>query len=304
MAVRAALAVLLALVPASARAQPAASGARAPSPSVRALALPTRRRDAAELARRAAAVAAELARALGGRAAAATSAVNGGDLRATLRAAQDLLAAGRLDESADSFDLALRAGAGAPDRVSDPGAFVSAHVSRAAIALARGEDRLADELLARLLRYDPTFVLQPGEDSPTMRSALDRVKARVGAAPALARDDLGAACSDAAPGDVLVVARFTGTGAELARYDGCRPVATAIASSARSAASIAEALAGRPLGDSRAGPPPAPAPARARPLYRRPWFWAALGAAVAASAGAAWYFSRDAADQFEVTPRF
>ena len=93
-------------------------------------ALPTRRGDGAALAERARRVAARLGDSAA--AAAADSAV-----AARLRLAQDLYAQGRLDEAAALMDSALETGARDPHRFADPALFVTAHLTRSAIAPAR-----------------------------------------------------------------------------------------------------------------------------------------------------------------------
>jgi hypothetical protein len=314
--VRAALAVLLVAV----------APALAAADGLDGFALPSRRDDAAALTRRAQAVADALAREVGG---CCRRAPGAEDLSATLAAAGKLQAAGRLDEAADSFDAALRRGSDAPHRVADPAGFVGALVARASIALARGETRLGESLLGRALRYDPTFALAPGEDSPTMRSALAREKVRLGDPIGLEVHDLGAACGELSP--IIVVARFAAGGAEFRRFDGCKLVAAVVAAPSQSAQEIARSLAGAaPGGDARTsgglsrarGVGPAlrtsgearpggvsrrrdgEAGEPRRPIYRRAWFWIAIGGVAAASAGAAFLIARDPGDELEVTPRF
>ena len=320
---RAPLAVLLVAV----------SPALAQADGLDGFAMPSRRADAAALARRAQAVADALAREIGSCCRRAPAAE---DLSATLAAAARLQAAGRLDEAADSFDVALRRGADGPHRVSDPAGLVDAHVARAAIALARGETRLGESLLARVLRYDPTFALASGEDSPTMRAALARAKARLGDPIAGEPGDLGGACGELSP--VIVVARFAAAGAEFRRFDGCKLAGTVVATASQSALEIARALAGtgapsaggaRTNGEGGAGTAGGHAGggggvrvAQAResgrvvgasgqgggggprPIYKRAWFWIAVGGVAAASAGAAFLLARDTGDELEVTPRF
>jgi hypothetical protein len=314
--VRAALAVLLVAV----------APALAAADGLDGFALPSRRDDAAALTRRAQAVAEALAREIGG---CCRRAPGAEDLSATLAAARKLQAAGRLDEAADSFDVALRRASDAPHRVGDPAALVGALVARASIALARGETKLGESLLGRALRYDPTFALAPGEDSPTMRSALAREKARLGEPIGLEIDDLGAACGQLSP--IIVVARFAAGGAEFRRFDGCKLVAAVVAAPSQSPEEIARSLAGAASGGgartsgglpgTRGGGPSARASEETRsgtvsgrrageageaprPIYRRAWFWIAIGGVAAASAGAAFLIARDPGDELEVTPRF
>lgn len=290
---RAALAVLLALIPARVVAAPDTRPPEMPS-----RALPSRAPGAAELGAHAQRVADHLAKLLGVHERGDSAPADEGE---PLRAALDLHAQGRLDEAADSFDLALTRGARRPHAVADPAAFVSAHLARAAIALARGEDKLAETLLARAMAYDPTLTLTPAEDSPTLRRTFDRVRQRLGATPDLAPADLGEGCDGG-----LVVARLVADGIELRRYDDCKLVATVVAPATRSAAEIARALAGD---DVVAVAPPvkpfSPPPPREH-FYQRAWFWIAVGGVVAASAGTAYWFLRDdqPSDQLEVMTHF
>src|SRR5678815_4157401 len=83
-------------------------------------------------------------------------------------------------EASAGFDAAIESASARPHRVGDPVALVVAHVARASIALARGESRRAEDLIARLLRYDPSFTLMPGEDSPRLRRAVTEVRQRLG----------------------------------------------------------------------------------------------------------------------------
>ena len=332
MAVRVALAVLL-VVAAPAVAERSAGADRvAGRVGLDGLALPSRRSDAAQLARRAQAVADALAREIGGccRRAGGGEDVSGA-LATTLAAAQ-LKEAGRLDEAADSYDVAIRRGTDAPHRLSDPAELVTAHAARAAIAFARGEAKVGEALLARLLRYDTTFALAPGEDSPTMRAALDRVKTRLGASPAAVAGDLGGACRELS--NVVVVARFVADGAEFRRLDGCRVVGTVVATASQTSREIARMLAGQQAGGvggagSAAGVGGAGsaggvggaagaggagaavsggtgegADGAGRPLHRRAWFWIAIGGIAAASAAGVYFIARDPGDELAVTPRF
>ena len=50
-------------------------------------------------------------------------------------------------------------GMGGIDRLADPTAFVGAHLARSTIALARSEPARIEQLLDRVVRYDPTAVL-------------------------------------------------------------------------------------------------------------------------------------------------
>src|SRR5579884_2306881 len=113
-------------------------------PHVRALLLPTRRADAAELRDRVTRIARLLAPQAGGVAIDDDGSDEAGNI---LLRAQRLAAAGALDDAAAVFDAALEATSRAPHHAADPAALVAAHVTRASIALARGEPGRADQLL-------------------------------------------------------------------------------------------------------------------------------------------------------------
>jgi len=124
------------------------------------------------------------------------------------------------------------------------------------IALARGETRRAQELLDRLLRYDPTFALTPSEESPRLRRALGDARARLGPQPSPRPSDLGTACGGGA--DTVVVARALPRGIEIMRFDGCQ-----LAASATSLDGSADTLAAQ-LGGLVPGPTSVPTPRRSR----------------------------------------
>jgi hypothetical protein len=198
-------------------------------------------------------------------------------LGATVARADALGAAGRLDEAAALFDVAIDEGERAPLQVADGAALVHAHVARATIGLARGEGERAEALMARVLRWDPTFRPSATDETPRLLAVLDGLRERLGPRPPLSHGDAGESCADE-----YVVARPIGDGIELVRLVGCRPVAATVARGASGA-------------DATTVPPPAAlatalgwtAPATPRsertPVYRRAWFWVTLaGAAVVA----------------------
>jgi hypothetical protein len=189
---------------------------------VTAIALPSRRVDAAALRGRAHAVAIDLARELGGRLTDDAALPKLVDLSDKLGEARALAIGARFAEAVALFDATLADGTRRPGNLTDPAAFVTAHVTRASLALARGDAARADDLMARVQRWDPGLALLPSEDSPRMRATLDRVRSLAGAEPAVRPEDLGESCRDA---DVLVVARaLAGGKIDLLRFDHCRPI--------------------------------------------------------------------------------
>jgi hypothetical protein len=223
--------------------------------------------------------------------------------------ADGLSAAGHFDEAAALYDVAVEEGVRAPLDVEDPAALLHALVARASIGLARGEEAQAEALLARALRWDPTFTLLPDENTPRVRAAWARVVARAGAPPPLSDQDFGARCD----GERLLVARRLATGAlELSRVEHCRVVARATLADDTPDAD-ARGLLGLP-------PPPAPSVAAAtttpqqqpppprKPVYKRAWLWITVSvaaAAVAAGGVGIWAATRpNSNNEWNVTPRF
>jgi hypothetical protein len=210
------------------------------------------------------------------------------EIETRLGRAQSLFLAAAVDQAAPLFDAVLEDGAQSPHRIASPEAFVSAHLTRASIALARGEDERAEELLRRVLRYDPSFVLRQAERSPPLEKALAGARHKL--TGPLGASDLGQACADA---NVLVV----GSGDVVYRFDrvdeggrwppeSAREVRnpprvpgadqcrlTAQAQLSDDVGKIAAALAGS---SSSANPP----------RKRRAWVWAVVGLGVAAVSGA------------------
>jgi hypothetical protein len=282
---------------------------------VRALVAPTRRSDAQALRDQTARITRMLAARVGG----SMLAADDGDASAELgilQRAQRLASSGALDDAAAVFDAALEAETRTPNHVGDHPDFVTAHVTRAAIALARGESGRAEELIERLLRYDPGFVLLPAEDSPRMRRTVDEVRRRLGPRPELRASDLGQNCAGEA--SVLIVARaLPADRAELLRFDDCRPTASAVLGAGIDDEHLTAALlhpserprplvvaarlepAPQPAGSLVAAPSP-PLPPET-PMYRRAWFWTVLGAVAAGSAAAIWATQRST-DEVHVVP--
>jgi hypothetical protein len=284
--VRAALVVLCAM-PAVARAETFA-----------AVTLPSRGEEAVKVEERARRIAGRLAAAHGGRMADPAPSATAADIATMLARADELSAQGDLDEAAKVLDDGLEVGVGAPHRFAASRVFVGAHVTRARIALARGESDRAGALFERLVRWDPTFGLEKAEASPRLEKALRGARARVGSPPALRPEDLGEACALA---DVIVVARALGAQRyEFARIEGCRERARAVVGPGGDDALLRALGAPEPRPVIAAPPPPPPEPPPS--LWRRPWFWGAVAAVVVGAAGVVvWQVSSDP-DQVDVVP--
>ncbi|HUS66685.1 MAG TPA: hypothetical protein VMZ28_19245 [Kofleriaceae bacterium] len=260
-------------------------------------ALPSRAAVAPVLEARAARVALGLRRSLGGAAAPeGDRSALAADASATLARGRELHASGALDEAALVLDQGLEATARAPHRFAASEVVVASHLDRATIALARGEDARAELLLERLLRWDPTFALAPGEGTPRLVQAVADVRRRLGRTPELRAADLGAACT---LGDVVVVARPAAAARiELQRFDGCRRVASATVRPADVDPAV-ELLGGRADAFRFTAEPTSAASPR---LIARPWFWVAVGAVAVTAGLVVWQVSADPSDQADVTP--
>jgi hypothetical protein len=187
--------------------------ARAEPITVLAFALPTRS-DPGALGARARAIAEPLARRLRGRVVAAVPR----SFAEPIKRARELLYAGSIDEAMVDLDRVLDAAERAPESISadETADVIAAHVLRATIAVARGEIARARSLLLRLLIWDPSFELLPGEKNPQIQAALADVRT-VAAPPAIGPSALGQACQS---GEViLVVRRGPGGRLEFARFD-------------------------------------------------------------------------------------
>jgi len=216
--------------------------------------LPTRRADAAALAERVA----RLARSLGP----APQLAPSFSLAQVVGRADTMNAAGRLDEAAALYDVAIEQGAHAPLRVAPSGDLVRALIARAAIGLARGEEARSGELLARALGWDPTLELLTGEDAPRMKAALAAVQKRLSSPPPLARDELGADCDH-----LLVARRLDDRSTQLTRVEHCRVQAQTTIGDQTSDGLALTAL----------GVAPAPQKPARRPAYQRAWVWVTRG---------------------------
>src|SRR5215831_11279091 len=115
------------------------SVALARASSVHVLLSPTRRGDAQALRDQAVRVSRLLASRTGSVVLAADDGDPSREEQAILQRAERLAASGALDDAAAVFDAALDTATHAPSRVADAAGLVTAHVTRASIALARGE---------------------------------------------------------------------------------------------------------------------------------------------------------------------
>jgi hypothetical protein len=216
----------------------ASDAAAAPS-SLSVVVLPSRGPDAGALRDRAHAVAGSVAARLG----LPLSSTRGGralEITIRLRRARQLALAGSIDEAAALMDPTLEEAARAIDELdtSAGSELVTAIVRRVVIGLARGEVALARRLLARVLRYDPTFELLPGEGSPQVRAALDDLRNQAGGDSALEPADLGDVCARTS---VILAARASSArpAIELSRFDECRLVAHALVRAVDEASAVA-----------------------------------------------------------------
>ncbi len=276
---------------------PAAAGERART--FAAVALPSRAPQARSLLPRAERVALGLQRSLSGSAAPAAARPElAADTAAVLARGRELYRSGALDQAARVLDEGLETAAREPHRFGGSDVIVNAQVARVSIALARGESERAELLLERLMRWDPTFAPVRGERSPRLGEAMQAVRRRLPATPDLRAEDLAGACALA---DVLVIARPARAGRiELARFDHCRPVARveveplAVDRAIEGLGGRADALSPPVAGSGQGGGD--------RPLVKRPWFWAAVGAAAVATTLIAIWTIPDPSDEADVVP--
>jgi hypothetical protein len=269
----------------------AVTGAASAEPAPRevaAITLPSRDPGAAVLAARVRSLGAALARAQ--RATLLDSpgpATRTGDVAVTLARAQALADAASLDEAARILDAALEVAGRAPHHFADSDLLAAAALTRVSIALARGEAAVAEHWLERLLRWSPTLVLRPAEDTPRLRAALAAARARLGAQPALRPEDLGGLCAI----DEVLVARVLGPAAtEVQRRRGCRVVASV------TVAEVDASVLGL-LGVA------AVATDDGAPVWRRGWFWVGVGVAASVAGVVAWRVA-EPDDEVDVVPRF
>src|SRR5262249_27990530 len=146
----------------------------------------------AELRARAASIAARIAERVGG--AVQPEDRSPIDLSPRLAHARQLAVQGALDEAAAALDATFVDAVRELGRIADGPAFLTGHIRRSSIALARGEVTVARQLLARLHRYDPAFTLVPIESTPQLRASFQDVVAQLGPDPPVEPADLGDEC--------------------------------------------------------------------------------------------------------------
>jgi hypothetical protein len=241
--------------------------------------LPTRRGDAAALDSRLQRVAMLLAQRL-----ALPAAVQASDktpslgLSPRIERARSLFLKADMDQAAAALDAVVEDGRRAPHRLADAEEmqrFIGAEILRASIALARGEDERATDLLGRLLRADPGTALLDEERSPPLERALAAARRRLGAAEPRS-DDLGDACSENTL--VLVGRSLGGHGFEIRRFDNCMLVAKSSELDDEKMVASLAAVPAAHTSELRTTSPPTK-----RPVYKKGWFWATLGLTVLAS---------------------
>ncbi len=216
----------------------AGAPARAQEQALVSLVLPSRNPAAGAIRERLARVATRVARDLDLQI--ATSPAAGDALTERLERARKLAVSGSLDGAARLLDETLAEGARAPERVGDAGAFITGHIRRASIAVARAELQTARILLARLYRYDPTLELAPLETTPQLAAVFADVRAQLGPAPAIEPADVGEMCNH----KIVLVARPRSVATfGVTCFDDCRPVSEVTVSTSDSDESIAHELA-------------------------------------------------------------
>jgi hypothetical protein len=168
---------------------------------------------------------------------------------AELTAARQALMAGSFDDAVRRFDHALEAAAEAPDRVGDWSALLSAQVTRASLAMARGEMGRARSLISRALRYDPSFHLAAGERNPQMQAIVDDLRPQLAVDRPVEAAELGGVCSRA---DVVLVGRSVDAERmQVLRFDRCKEVARAFLRYDGATDELVQAMRSVPLADTR-----------------------------------------------------
>jgi hypothetical protein len=211
-----------------------------------------------------------------------------------LARAKQLLGDGAVDEAADAYDAAIRRGRSIVLELGDGNELLRGVVARIGIALARGETDRARELATWVVRIDPGFTLEPAEQRPSVVTELAAAAKTLGERPSIVAADLGT-CEPRA--DIVILARVTRPGEiELRRIEDCQLADPVRVTSEREHATAVRLLTGI---DAVAH---APIEHDRPALYRRPWFWIAVGA-VAAGATGTWLLV-DQKDSREIVPRW
>jgi hypothetical protein len=261
---------LVAVVAVAALSASATAGRR-----VSGIVLPTRRGDVAQLEALAARLAKAVARRVGGEVVAVAPSA---ELASRLQRARALALDAKLDEAAATYDLVLDTADRDPVQL-DARELIAAHVTRAQIALARGETARAQALLERLVVWDGDFAPTADEATPVIHDALTHVQPQT-AQDALVAEGVATACEHA---DTTIVVRTTrGGGLQIARFDGCTLAGALAMSSAPDERAVVDRLA-----------PPA-RPRAQRSLLRRPLFWVVTSVVAGSAVGVfAWRETRN-----------
>jgi hypothetical protein len=232
--------------------------------------LPSRRAGAPARAARLERMAATVSQRLAVERAAVSSDV---DVAPAVNRAKSLALEVKLDEAAALIDETLARAMSRLDRLSSPSPFVSGHLDRISIAIARNEGDKITQLFDRLLKFDPAFALAGDERRPRLSQPLESARKRLAPTPTLSADDLGASCRAA---DVVLAARgLDASTLEIFRFDRCQLVARATSANEAGDAAAAAELSKEPF----AGAPAAVTVEKTRKIY-----WVPLGLGIGAIA--------------------
>lgn len=240
------------------------------------------------------AIARDVAAQVGGTLVAAKPSAERTQILEGLARASQLSGEGALDEAADAYDAAILRGRNIVLGLGEETQLMRGVVARIGIAIARREPARARELATWLLRVDPAFTLEPAENRPSLATELSAAAGSLGERPPISKADLGA-CEPSA--DIVILARVTRPGEiELRRIDDCQLADPVRVTGDREHATSVRMLAGTDAVPPRATEREAPA------LYRKPWFWVAVGALAIGAAGT-WYLV-DQGDSREIVPHW
>lgn len=207
-------------------------------------------------------------------------------LESALEGAIMLAKGGQLEEASRTLQSAIGTALEMPHRLPTEAPLLAAMTQLASIALAGGDQERADALFGRILEFDPAFELAASMRSPRVDASLRRAAAAAERKASLSLAAVGSACADGAT--MLIVARGMRDGSlELTRFDHCRFTARVRGSATSTANELAAALDPSLLQVETQG----------SPYYKKAWFWAGTGVAVAAGAAALYFLLRtDVAD--------